>query len=182
MLVRIFYPWHIHSKERWSLWTLRPTSSAALRVMELDVCLCIWVLSMCCFLTSLSSVGLDILTRFPWGPQNIQDNTSYTGWMVTSSMTLSWNFPITRLVEDRGQTHDKREGWLVCGRRETRKDQDTWVTLSHATGPAMLGWGLLLSNMFYLNLSFDIWKFYLMRSVLRNHFWGLPDILMCTTP
>lgn len=151
----------------------------ALRMM--DACLCVCVFSVCWFLTSLSSVGLYILTLFHWVPHNIQDNTSHIAWMVTGSMTLSWNFPVTRLMKDRSKTHDKEKADWSVGQGRDKEG------LRHVNEPVMpqaqLCWagGCFFPTRSIWILPFDIWKFYLMHSVLRSHFWGLPDILMCAT-
>jgi hypothetical protein len=44
-------------------------------------------------------------------PHQTQENACCTGWMVTHSMTWSWNFPIIRLRRDKGEACDKEAGW-----------------------------------------------------------------------
>lgn len=127
----------------------------------------------------LSSVGLYILTLLPPVPRN-----HHTGWTVTGSMTFSWNFPITGLMEDKGKTQAK-EGWLVCGRRgrPQRAEPREWACVMPQAQPCGHGTGAGPSRADRSTsiLPFDLWKFYLMRLVLTGSFWCIPDILTCAT-
>ena len=114
------------------------------------------------FLTALSASVCAPWPSSPAFPHNTQDNTSQAGWMVTDSMTLSWNFPITRLVEEKGKAHDKeRASWSVAGGGHNQGPaQGTESCMPRAPPP--LGRGLLSPSMVHPNPPFWHWKFYRM--------------------
>lgn len=151
----------------------------ALRMTDVRLCVCVF--SVCWSLTSLSSVGLYLLTLFPCVPHNIQDNTSHIGWTVTGSMTLSWIFQSQDSWKTEAKHMTKRRLTGLWDEGETRKDYDTWMSLS-CPRHSRAGLGTApFQHALCESCRFDIWKFYLMHSVLRSHFWGLLDILMCAT-
>lgn len=48
-----------------------------------------------------------ILSEFP----HKNHNDSQTGWIATDSKTLCWNFPVLRLLRDKGKAYDKEKAW-----------------------------------------------------------------------
>lgn len=107
------------------------------------------------FPTSLSSLGLHFLTSssLPF-PQNTQDNTSPEGGrMVTDSTTLSWNFPITRHMKDKGKTHDREKPGWSAGGEAPKARTGGWQSGTPRALPS-LGQGSLLLRTLYLILPF----------------------------